>query len=60
MRKVVLAVAVAALVVSLWTPGIVGAPAGTVKLGAVIPLTGRFAGGGAQIRAGYEIAVEDI
>jgi branched-chain amino acid transport system substrate-binding protein len=32
----------------------------TVKLGAVVPLTGRYAAGGAQVRAGYEIAVEDI
>jgi branched-chain amino acid transport system substrate-binding protein len=32
----------------------------TVKLGAVVPLTGRYGAGGAQIRAGYEIAVEQI
>jgi branched-chain amino acid transport system substrate-binding protein len=32
----------------------------TVKVGAVIPLTGRYAAGGAQVRAGYEIAVEDV
>src|SRR5215475_369203 len=31
-----------------------------VKLGAVVPLTGRYGGGGAQVRAGYEIAVEQI
>ena len=31
-----------------------------VKLGAVVPLTGRYGAGGAQIRAGYEIAVEQI
>lgn len=37
-----------------------GAPAGSIKLGAVIPLTGRFAGGGAQVKNGYELAVEDI
>jgi len=30
------------------------------KIGSVIPLTGRYASGGAQVRAGYEIAVEDI
>jgi branched-chain amino acid transport system substrate-binding protein len=55
-----LLVLVAALVVSLLPAGTAGAPAGPVRLGAVIPLTGRFAGGGAQVRAGYEIAVEDI
>lgn len=32
----------------------------TIKVGAVVPLTGVFAGGGAQVRSGYEIAVEDI
>jgi branched-chain amino acid transport system substrate-binding protein len=32
----------------------------TVKLGAVVPLTGRYGPGGAQVRAGYEIAVEQI
>src|SRR5437867_7616383 len=32
----------------------------TIKVGAVVPLTGRYGGGGAQARAGYEIAVEDV
>ena len=32
----------------------------SVKLGAVVPLTGRYGPGGAQVRAGYEIAVEHI
>jgi branched-chain amino acid transport system substrate-binding protein len=36
------------------------AAAQTIKLGAVVPLTGRYGGGGAQVRAGYEIAVEQI
>lgn len=36
------------------------AVAAQVKVGAVVPLTGRYAAGGAQVRAGYEIAVEDI
>src|SRR5256885_6981922 len=36
------------------------AAAQTVKLGAVVPLTGRYGPGGAQVRAGYEIAVEQI
>jgi len=31
-----------------------------VKVGAVAPLTGRYGAGGAQVRAGYEIAVEQI
>jgi branched-chain amino acid transport system substrate-binding protein len=32
----------------------------TIKVGAVVPLTGRYGAGGAQVRAGYEIAVEQI
>lgn len=36
------------------------AVAQTIKVGAVVPLTGRYAAGGAQNKAGYEIAVEQI
>src|SRR6185503_16376388 len=32
----------------------------TVKIGAVVPLTGRYGPGGAQVRTGYELAVEQI
>jgi len=32
----------------------------TIKIGAVIPITGRYAPGGNQIKTGYELAVEDI
>jgi len=32
----------------------------TIKVGAVIPLTGRYAAGGNQIKQGYELAVNDI
>jgi branched-chain amino acid transport system substrate-binding protein len=31
-----------------------------IKIGAVVPITGRYGAGGAQVRAGYEIAVEHI
>jgi branched-chain amino acid transport system substrate-binding protein len=31
-----------------------------IKVGAVVPLTGRYAAGGAQNKAGYEIAVQQI
>jgi branched-chain amino acid transport system substrate-binding protein len=41
----------------LW-PSLAAAQA--VKIGAVVPLTGRYGPGGAQVRAGYEIAVEQI
>src|SRR4029450_5782559 len=37
-----------------------GGVAQTIKVGAVVPLTGRYAAGGAQNKAGYEIAVEQI
>jgi branched-chain amino acid transport system substrate-binding protein len=40
--------------------GSVAGAAEAVKLGAVVPLTGRYGGGGAQNKAGYEIAVETI
>jgi len=42
---------------AVW-PGLAAAQA--VKVGSVIPLTGRYAAGGAQVRAGYELAVEDV
>ena len=32
----------------------------SIKIGAVVPLTGRYGAGGAQVRAGYEIAVEQV
>src|SRR3989442_5418784 len=36
------------------------AAAQTIKVGAVVPLTGRYGGLGAKVRAGYEIAVEHV
>ncbi len=41
-----------------WAPAVQAAEA--VKIGAVVPLTGRYGPGGAQNKAGYEIAVEAI
>jgi branched-chain amino acid transport system substrate-binding protein len=32
----------------------------SIKIGVVVPLTGRYAAGGDQVRNGYELAVEDI
>ena len=49
--------AILLLTLSLWSAP---AAAQTIKLGAVVPLTGRYGGGGAQVRAGYELAVEHI
>lgn len=60
MRRFVLSTLIIGLAVSLLTQWSAGAPAGAPRLGAVIPLTGRFASGGAQVRAGYEIGVEDV
>jgi branched-chain amino acid transport system substrate-binding protein len=66
MRGLVKAFAVPALVsltalamLATLSTGTTGAPA-AAKLGAVIPLTGRYAGGGAQVQAGYQLAVADI
>jgi branched-chain amino acid transport system substrate-binding protein len=36
------------------------AAAQSIKVGAVVPLTGRYGAGGAQVRAGYELAVEHV
>jgi branched-chain amino acid transport system substrate-binding protein len=60
MRRYALPGLIGALVLSVFAPASEGAPAGAVRVGAVVPLSGRFAGGGAQVKAGYEIAVEDI
>src|SRR5581483_11205416 len=32
----------------------------TIKIGAVVPLTGRYAAGGVQIQDGYQLGVDDI
>lgn len=32
----------------------------TIKVGAVVPITGRYAGLGGQVKTGYELAVKDI
>lgn len=32
----------------------------TIKIGTSVPLTGRYAGGGAQVERGYQLAIEDI
>ena len=37
-----------------------GSPTATIKVGAVVPITGRYASGGEQIRNGYELALDDI
>ena len=60
MRRLLPLVLVVGVTISLLAQGSAGAPAGLTPLGAVIPLTGRFASGGAQVKAGYELAVEDI
>lgn len=60
MRRVFPLVLIIGVTISLLAQGSAGAPAGLTPLGAVIPLTGRFASGGAQVKAGYELAVEDI
>lgn len=60
MRTVALVIAIVSCVVSLPVAGGAGAPQAPAKIGSVIPLTGRYASLGAQIRSGYELAIEDI
>src|SRR2546428_6058284 len=56
-RSMRLLAAFALALLGLW-PSL--AAAQSIKIGAVVPLTGRYGPGGAQVRAGYEIAVEQI
>jgi branched-chain amino acid transport system substrate-binding protein len=57
-RRVMQAVALPLLALLAAWPAV--AVAQTVKVGAVVPLTGRYGGLGAQVRAGYEIGVEHV
>ncbi|HXV81341.1 MAG TPA: amino acid ABC transporter substrate-binding protein [Candidatus Binatia bacterium] len=57
MRRIILiSLSVAVGLLGICSAGI----AQTIKIGAVVPLTGRYAALGAQVRAGYEIAVEQL
>ena len=58
MRRGARRVLVALAILAAAMPTVAGAQ--TIKVGAVVPLTGRYGGGGAQVRAGYEIAVEHV
>ncbi len=55
-RGLVKLLSIALLALLVW-PAVAAAQ---VKVGAVVPLTGRYGAGGAQVRAGYELAVEQI
>ena len=60
MRTASVLIAIACLAASLpATPGL-GATMAAVKLGSTIPLTGRYASLGSQIKAGYDLALDDI
>lgn len=59
MRRLSRLVLVAMVILSV-PAGSLGAPGGLQLLGAVIPLTGRFASGGALVKAGYELAMDEI
>ncbi len=60
MRTAALGIAIACLMVALPVERSAGGPPASARLGAVIPLTGRYASGGAQVRTGYEFAVQDL
>jgi branched-chain amino acid transport system substrate-binding protein len=55
-RIIFVSFAIALVLVGFCNVGI----AQTIKVGAVVPLTGRYAALGAQVRAGYEIAVQQL
>jgi branched-chain amino acid transport system substrate-binding protein len=55
-RKIFISLFVAVALSSFSAYGV----AQTIKIGAVVPLTGRYAALGAQVRNGYEIGVEQI
>jgi branched-chain amino acid transport system substrate-binding protein len=55
-RIILLSLALALALIGFSPAGI----AQTIKVGAVVPLTGRYAALGAQVRAGYEIAVQQF
>jgi branched-chain amino acid transport system substrate-binding protein len=57
-RRVLQALALPPLALLAGWPAL--AVAQTVKVGAVVPITGRYGGLGAQVRAGYEIGVEHV
>ena len=50
----------AGILMAGWLAWPAAVAAQTIKVGTVVPLTGRYAAGGAQVRAGYEIAIEDV
>ena len=57
MRRVILISLAAVVALFGFSSKVIGQ---TIKVGAVVPLTGRYAAGGAQNKAGYEIAVQQI
>ena len=60
-KKVFFVIGVFVLMVTVTMGQVLAAPApATIKLGAVIALTGAMASGGKDIRAGYEIAIKHI
>ena len=60
LRSLLASLAIVAVIAGLPAPRSTGAPAASVQLGAVVPLTGRYAAIGALVRTGYDFAVEDI
>jgi branched-chain amino acid transport system substrate-binding protein len=59
-RVVCVLLAIMCVALALAACGAPGAGSGTIEIGAVVPLTGRYAAGGEQIKNGYELAVDAI
>ena len=60
MKKSVLLLIVLLIAVSVSGVTVAQDTPTSISVGAVIPLTGRYAGGGAQVQRGYQLAVDDI
>ncbi len=61
MKRSILVLLVGLLAASIGTLALAqGSAPDKISVGAVIPLTGRYAGGGAQVQRGYQLGVQDI
>ena len=60
--RMILVLTVLSMVITACAASATSAPQSpaSIKIGAVIPLTGRYAAGGEQVKNGYELAVDAI
>ncbi len=60
MKRSILFLLIVSLALGAFTVVAQDAAPESISIGAVIPLTGRYAGGGAQVQRGYQLAIDDI